>query len=342
MAGNKVVKISAAFIAIGIVFLVIGYCFGGFKAIYGNINGFHIAEKKDMVSETKDVDNFENINIDVGSADIEIEKGEKYKIDMEYDKSVEDIAYNVSENCLYVSEKHKSNSILNFDLFSINDTKNNGKIKIYIPDKAVLSAIKLQLECGDITYRNISFVNTDVVSNVGNVLMENMNCNNINVHSKCGDMIFNNINGDKLIMDSEYGAIKAKNIKIGDLISTLKCGDMTIDNVTYENGKINNDYGDVKCTNIKSNGLDITDKCGEIDIDGELRGINEINSQYGDVNINTSLVEKDYSYDFHGELGDFSIDGKKYGEGVKKSNSSSNNSLTADCKCGDLNVSFKN
>ncbi|MGN0143959.1 MAG: DUF4097 family beta strand repeat-containing protein [Clostridium sp.] len=338
MLEKKVIKTAVYCIVLGIVLLVTGCCFGGFKAIYGNFNGFNfnIPDKKDMINERKTVASFKNINIDVDSADIEIEKGEEFEIETKYNKLFEEISYNVSDDVLYINGKRKND--VSFDITFIDD---DAKIKIYIPEDCILSEMKSQLKAGNMSLKDMSFTNADITNSFGDISMDNINSNNINVSCNSGDMKFSNIDGDKFIVNSEYGSIEAENVKMGDLTSTLKSGDINLHNINCGNSNINNNCGDIKCDNIISNGLNIIDNCGEININGELRGKNEIDSEHGDVNLNTSLLEKDYSYKFDAELGDLNVDGREYGEGTEKADTSAANIINAYCKCGNLKVNFK-
>ena len=339
---KKALKIALSLVVAGAVLMGAGYLFGGFKTIYGNSNGINIYDSKDIVNEKKTIDNFQNINLNVDYSDVEIVKGEKYEIETAYNKSLGDIEYNVSENTLNINRNNGKHLSFNVELFGVTNMNNSSKIKIYVPYDSSLSDIKCQIGSGNINIKDLSFKNADVACDYGDAEFSNIGCTSIKIHEKSGDIKFDNIDGSEIITTSEYGDVKVNNFKSESFTCDLKAGNMDFNSLTTGNGIITNSYGDIRGYNVLSNGLNITSNSGNIDIAGELKGNNTINSEYGDVDLESSLSEKDYSYDLTVKFGNCSVNGKDKEDVCKKAETSSDNSINAVCKSGDLKVNFQN
>ena len=337
---KKVIKLALSFKAAGTVLFVVGCLFGGNKPIWISSHGVNIESDKYIVDERKEVDSFNNMNINVDYADIEIEKGEKLEIESIYDKSFEEISYDVSEGTLNINGKSKRKNFFNISFFGNNENKNS-TIKIFIPDNSTISNIKLKLDNGDMKVNDLNLINADLCSNYGEVSLNTVNFSTIRVNSKYGDIICNNIKGDVITIDSQYGGVEADNMEAESFIGTLKCGNMNFNNIKIRNSTLTNEYGDIKADEVAANGINIVCKSGDIDISGELTGKNIINSEYGDVKINTSILEKDYSYDLSIKAGECKINDRNQDNYYKKTESSTDNMINAVCKCGDLKINFK-
>lgn len=338
---RKAVKAALSLIAVGTVLLVIGYLFGGFKAIYGNSSGINIYDSKNTITERNSLDAFQNIKINVEKANVEIESGDKFEIETMYNKSLTDVSYNVSNDTLNITASSKNHISFNIGFFDNNMSINeNTKIKIYIPNESMLSELESQVDYGDMKLLNLNFKKSDILCNFGDIELKNINCTNMNINDESGDITFDNVTGSEMITTSEYGNIEASNLNTENFTCDLKSGDLNLNNLKTDNGIISNEYGDIEGTAITSNGLIITSSCGEIDINGELKGKNTIDSKFGDTKIMTSLLESDYSYDFKVKFGECSVNGNSREGGCEKIESTADNIINAVCESGDLKINF--
>ncbi|WP_294404816.1 DUF4097 family beta strand repeat-containing protein [uncultured Clostridium sp.] len=337
---RKLFKIALSLVAAGAVLLGCGYIFGGYKNVYGNSNGFTINESKEMVNEKHSLDNFKNIRLDVDYGDVEIEKGSEYAIETIYNKSLDDISYDTSDDTLSIEGHRKNKVLFNINCSDDNNENSSTKIKIYVPDGTEISEIKSQMSCGDMSIKGLIIKNGTIKCDYGDTVLNDIECSNMNICNKCGDIDLNNIKGNSVITTSEYGNIKISHLDAGNFSCDLKSGDLDFSNLKFESAIVSNSYGDIEGKNINGNGLKLTSKCGDIDISGDVKGENTIDSEFGSVKLQTLLSQEEYSYDFDAKFGECRVNGKKQNAQCTKTDESSNNKISAACKSGDIEIDF--
>lgn len=336
---RKVFKIALSLIVVGAVLLGCGYVFGGYKNIYGNSRGFNINKSKEMVNEKHSLDNFSNISLDVDYGDVEIEKGSEYAIETIYDKSLDDISYTTSDDTLTVVGHRKNKVSFSID-FSDNDENNSTKIKIYIPDSSEILQLKSQMSCGDMSIKGIKFKDGNITCDYGEAILKDIECSNFTICNNSGDIDLSNIKGTDIVTTSEYGSVKMSNLDVDTLSCNSESGDIDFSNVKFESASISDSYGSIKGDTIVGNGLKVKNECGDINISGELKGENTVNLEYGSAKVETSLSEKEYSYDLSTELGSCTVNGNEKNNGYSKTNESSKNNIKAVSENGDINIKF--
>lgn len=337
---RKVFKIALSIIAAGAVLLGCGYVFGGYKNIYGNSRGFNINKSKEIVNEKHSLDSFSNISFDVAYGDVEIEKGSEYAIETIYDKSLGDISYTISDDTLTVVENSKNKVSFNISFFDNNNENSNTRIKIYVPDSSEILQLKSQMSCGDMSIKGLKFKDGNITCDYGDVILKDIECSNFTICNESGDIDLSNIKGTDIVTNSEYGNVKISNLGVDSLSCNSESGDIDFSNVKFESGSISDSYGSIKGDTIVGNGLKVKNECGDINISGELKGENTVNLEYGSAKVETSLSEKEYSYDLSTEFGSCTVNGKEKNNGYAKTSESSKNNIKAVSKNGDINIKF--
>jgi len=205
---NKIIKYIA--IAFGI-FLVVSIISGAVKVVLSIGNIF----TSDELTDLKQLDvsgNFESLNIDVNSVNINIKKGQEFKVET---------------NNKYVKHKIEGNKLYtNQD--KINLFKNNSTdLIIYVPDTI---------------YDYVSIEN-----GAGKVYIESLNTKKLNLDLGAGKVDILNIEVlDEAEIDGGAGEIIIKSGKINNLDFDIGVGKSTITSSITGNSQINSGVGELK------------------------------------------------------------------------------------------------
>lgn len=340
---SKSLKIALFITGIGLILLAIGFFSGGFKPISISSHGLQIGNKKeDIIKLQENLNSFENIDINVENLNIEIIKDDSFSIEGEYDKNYDDIIYSVENNTLKIKSKEKRNNSHFFIFFGSDSKADSPKIKIHLPEKADLSEIKGTVELGNLKLDSLNSKNIDLKCNYGNIDFNNLNSENITVNSESGTITYNNINCNNIKTNSNYGDVTVNSLKAINSDFNLESGNFKADNLESDKITGKNSYGNIEGNAFKTNGIDFQVESGTVNLKGELKGENKIKSEYGDININSSLAEKDYSYDTKLEMGSFKINNVKMNNQYKKVDASAPNSFIINNENGNLTINFAN
>ena len=188
---NKVLKTSLCIILIGFILSVIGFLTGGrFREISVTTNGvkvYNINKDKNIVKESFNLDSFNKVNI-LSSFDlsyIEVVKGDKYKVDFQYDKENK-IDYSVKDGELTISYNSKEEkNIINFGFF--NNNLEEG-IKLYVPEDCNLDELKINTSSSDIKVDKVNGKNIDINNEYGDIDLLNSSYENIVLKASSGDI----------------------------------------------------------------------------------------------------------------------------------------------------------
>ena len=255
---------SLIFIIIGIVLVIISFFMVNFDykgySTQGNLLN------KDYEFEYTN----QNIIIDSNVYDIEILKSNSNKIKIELLYRSNDLITVDNNANIYIKDKINKNNFIgiNFDLISFN----RPKITIYIPTN-YQNDLEVKGDVNKVTLDNININNININTNVGEVLLNNVNVNNdINITTNVGNININNTNSNYIRLQSDIGNIHlnnffSKNIFLKSNIGNIKAL-INEKEINYTK-HINNQFGD---SNISSstNGiytLDIYTIIGNINIE---------------------------------------------------------------------------
>lgn len=298
MNKKKISLIATSLLIVGGVMTTIGLMCGGFNSVIASKDGLKIYDKDSIVNETKELESFKDISIDMDFGNIEIVKSDKYAIEIQYNSVSDDVDYSVENGKLIVKNNKGS---IGFNIgFNFGFTLGGNRAKIYVPQDAKLENVVINSKAGDIKVDGIDMVTSKIDCDFGRVEVRNINANQMEIESKSGDVNLNNIKAEKLTMSV--------------------------------------DFGDIDANGLVTNGIVVNAKSGEVDLDGELKGNNVIDCDFGDINVNTSLAQTDYSYNLDMDFGSSKINGKKSDGGIEITNNGVENRFDINCKSGDLEI----
>lgn len=332
---KKIVLLSICLIVVGVTMAIIGLLSGGRGSIIWGKDGLEIYDRENIIKEYKELEKFNDVNIDVDFGDIEVIKSDKYAIEVEYNKEVEDLTYKVENEKLTVSSNRWGKMS-----FSMGFIDNNTLVKVYIPENVVLNNLDIQNKSGNLIVDNVEVKNSNINCDFGNATINNITGDKINLTGKSGKVNSKNLKLEELVLYVDFGDVILENINTTTFESNLKSGELDIKKLTANNAKINSDFGDVKGIQLVTNGLLVRAKSGEINIDGELKGNNSLDCDFGDITIKTSLPKNEYSYKVDMDFGTNKIDGKEVEGDVEEINTAALNNFNINCKSGDLKIDF--
>lgn len=300
---SKVLKVSLYMILVGIILATVGFALGGrgFNISFGS--GINIYDESKRVTENFDLEEFNTVKIDVSYLDnIEIVKGNGYKLSMDYHMSENDsnkIEYSLDNKILSIKDNRLNNMNINIGFF--NDK--NDKITLYVPEECNLEELNIQTSSSDINVTNINSNITNIVCNYGDVILSNLNSDNITLDSSSGEIKVRNIQGKDMKINNSYGDVDIENSNIANTNASLSSGDFEFDNVEFKNLIVDNEYGEVS--------------------------------------INTPISENLFNYNLECDYGEIEINDNNFNDSYSINNNVDNN-INIKCSSGDINIELGN
>lgn len=337
---KKIIITSLCLILVGLVLASIGYFSGGKTQLIKNKIGYSIKGDYKRISEKEKLEEFKNIQINANYLDnIEIVKGEEYKIEVDYSERIDKINYKVENGNLIVNQFSSNKGEIGFDFGFIN--KEPDYIKIYIPKNKNMKDLVIESKNSDLKVEDIDGDNVSILCNYGEINLNNMLSNYISIKSKNGDIDMKNVKSSSLKVVNDYGDTSFESINSNDFIVNIKNGEANINDIeVLQNFNIENDYGEVDIADSKLNKLKAIILNGDININNSIIVDSNIENSYGEVNYLTKNSEKSYNYSLSCSYGDININGKELGETLEKSNNANSN-ININSKNGDINLNFR-
>ena len=271
-------QIAGSMIVIGIVLAIIGYASGGKWFFTINNNGFQVPKEQSFVTNLYELDPFTSINIDIEHGDVEILPSDSYSIEVSSFESA-DVTHEVKSGTLTVdAKKSKDNGItIGFGSFE------TPTIKIYVPKDAKLSNIALDSSFGDVNLEHLNFQKLNLI---------------------------------------------------------VKHGDLSMENIVSAHTEITQSFGDISLQQFSSTSFVAESEHGDIEIDGELKGKSTITSSFGDIDLQLLNKESELGLDLNMNFGEISFNDQSI-EGDFSQSHNGDNQLQVSLSHGDLDLSLK-
>lgn len=377
---KTIFRISAAAMALGLVFLSIGYFSGAKYAVSAGRNGVHILDTTPHVLTNLTLDSFESIDVNAGQANVEFIQSDHYGVNIRYYDEKNPPVYSIDSGSLKIADTQESQSSwFHFDLFPF---QNEDTIQIYLPKSIPLKNIKVQsssgrvqldgitsekadlhLDFGSLDLRNAVLGDTSIILQNGSSAIQNLSVKNLSFSNDFGKSSFENIEVDSatnsaikadngeinitsltstgpLVLEDKFGGVHVDGMKAGSFKSTLQNGKFEMSHSQINDLTVQNSFGEISLSDLTSNGLNLQNQNGSIALDGSLKGISTIKSDFGKVTVKTSLAQSSYNYDFSTDFGKVKINDQSTGNNVRQ-NTGAQNSLTIQCQNGGIDANFQ-
>ena len=249
------------------------------KSLDLKVSLIRFGDNTEMIFQNEyDPEQFENINIDVSSSNVRIEKGNTDKIKVTaYGDKDDRIAENISENELLISKESSKIYIFTF-LYWCNE-----EIIIEIPDDCTKN-FTINTSSGDITAPNLETSNLKFETSSGKITCGNINNGELN--SSSGDIKVGD--GNELTINTSSGEIQTGNLKL--LNASASSGDIEVGTIEETNLKTSSG----KITVNSSNRIQAECSSGDIRINN-IRNYCSLKSTSGNIEINTLNITENSS-----------------------------------------------
>lgn len=240
-----VLKVSLGMICTGLVLGSIGYFMGGKRSFSKNNIVSIVSDDTKRIIQTKELEDFNNINIDVKLDYIELIESDKNKIELNYSEDMNEVSYKVDGKSLSITQPARNSIGLNIDLRGFTK-KNLNYMKLYIADTSVLENITIDTGDSDIKISDISSNTLDIDSDYGDIELINVKLDKAKIVESDGDLIFDNVKISSIFdLQNKYGSVDIMNSEFNKFIATLEDGDFNLLSSESKVSQIKNNYGDI-------------------------------------------------------------------------------------------------
>lgn len=275
---SRLKLLASGMIALGALLAIIGFASGGRWLIVKDNTGFHAPNEQSLVTKSHTLDAFTSINLFNEYGDVQILPADDYSLEVHAPETT-DVTYAVEDGELTVKIKNANKNRLTIGFSSFESPS----IKIYVPTEATLTKIVLD-------------------TNFGDVQLQALNYQQLNLFVKHGDIVFKNIGAEQT--------------------------------------EITQSFGDTTLHQFTSTGFVIDSGHGDIEIDGELNGQTTITSSFGDIDLQLHNKKGELGLDLNTNFGDITLN-KQTHEGKLAQLYEGDHQLKVSQSHGDLELSLE-
>ena len=187
--------------------------------------------------KSEDLDSFTAVEVNVDTSNINIVKGDKYKIEIDYRQPKEKIDYKVKNNKLIITAKR------NWNIFPEFGPQPYNVITVYAPD---IDTVKFNSKSGCIKLEDFNVQNAVIKATYGNMNVKNSEIQDANVNTTFGGIKLEDSNVQNAVIKTTYGNVNMKNSKIQDANVSTTFGGININLVEQSNLKLKVVSGTIK------------------------------------------------------------------------------------------------
>ncbi|MBQ2237987.1 MAG: DUF4097 family beta strand repeat protein [Lachnospiraceae bacterium] len=238
------------------------------------VNGEFKIGQETTILEKSPVEEFQNIELDLQSSNIELIASDDYYI--EFDECAGVLEYKVKDDTLIIEQKEKS--VFMSIGFGFSKNREN-TVRLYYPEETVLNNISMEVDMGYLYFSEVRASLMELNCDMGSVELEKCFAGELIIEADMGSVNLEEVSVDKIDVKADMGNVEISKIDIMEKgIVTCNMGnvEMSFEKPveTYEiYAKI--DMGDLlvddeKCgSTYKSKGeipLEITNDMGDIEL----------------------------------------------------------------------------
>nr|WP_253957959.1 DUF4097 family beta strand repeat-containing protein [Metabacillus halosaccharovorans] len=303
---------------IGILLAVIGLFSGTKFSIIKTNNGLKAVGKEDRQNDEWVLEEFNNFEIDLTDAKLEVIPSDEYKLEIESLEGTK-ITHTVKDKTLTIKDGTSHSGFT----FAMNFIGNIQKtiIKIYVPADKVFDSVSIANDFGDIKLNEMTTDKLAILSNDGDIDIKNIQAKNVTIQN-------------------DFGDINASNVKTNNLTLEINDGDAAFNtlDIAQEADLINN-FGEISLRNFTSHGTKIESSDGEIYINGELLGKTNIESSFSDMTLELTNKETELNYHIQNDFGDIVVNGAEF-ETKATNNVDTNDKITILSNDGNVEITL--
>ena len=347
---KKTTKISLIVLLVGILLLVVGLCSGGKLNYAIDIKNKKMYMPKDgedsFVSKTVEVDAFNELEMDIDVADVEIKQGEGYSVSYNLEEwNVPAVEVKDQKLTIANTDKQTARIGLQFDIFGFHigpfswDNEQN-KITITVPKDTELDDLKLKVSTGNICIDQIQITDYIIEAESGEMVLSNTELGTGSILAEYGNVELKKVEGKECTLNMESGSGSFEDLKLEKLDLNAEYGNVEFDKAEILNLILINSSGEVILNGFTGDSLDIFAEYGNISIDETTANNLKLTCESGETNIKLLGNLEDYNLDIEVESGTLEINGDEQGEKVKRETGKSKN-ITIANEYGNVNLEIR-
>lgn len=275
------------------------------------------------LSKTK-LEAFNNIDIDVESAEIEVIPADDYYLEYKIYKQNGKPFYKVKEDKFTFQDGDSDNEFfqVNFNI-GMHDSQKE-YIRLYVPEgkqfqKIVIDnsagklnisnlaaeSLKADCESGDIEMKHITVPSLKLEADYGNVSLKEIQTSEVEMQMESGNLDTDSITCTSFDLQNSYGNVNFGEIAGETINITMESGNLEVNNVKTNIFDVENDYGNLKFGTISSNETKFSQSSGNFNSTTLETNTLELENEYGKISIGKLICEEG---NIIGSDGDINID----------------------------------
>jgi len=189
-------------------------------------------------------------------------------------------------------------------------------------------------------YLNLDFDDSDTM--VLEVFCpENTEMESVHIASDSGDVEIYDTEVGKAEIISDYGDIKVENSVFDEINVTADSGDVSMSDVDFGVCELTMGCGDLEMLGVTSESLNACLNKGDCNIEGNLEGTTEIKAGIGDIALRTLFAESLYSIVAYVDIGELEINGNEISTSdANYKGGSGEYQITVEADYGDVELDF--
>lgn len=282
---KTIVKVCVLAIGVGFIFTGMGYAFN--KNVF--IENKKIIDSDNSTSEeylvdSKQIEEFKNINIETDLNSIEIIPSDQYKLDLKYKKDYINIKYKIENETLSIKEEKIKSDTYNLEYYKKNK---DSSIRIYIPKGSKLNNLSSSSNISNIHLNELNVDNMDLSCDTGNIDIDKCKVEKLNIITATGSINVNELDS----LDSKF---KSNMGNINILNSSIK-----------ENLELSNNLGHTKFKGKILGNINVSNNLGNIELDidkNEVEYNYNLKTDSGNIIINDEAKSRKFTKDNKSEF----------------------------------------
>lgn len=347
MKTNKLVMISLGILVFGLLIGGIGFLCGG--RVFGlafDRNGIYVngnqnsetGEGAKYIEETKELEAFQNLRLDISFADVEIRESDHYGI--EYCMQEERIVLTEMQgDTMVMSQKHPGASLTFFSLGNAGLTNHKREYLIVnVPKGQEYGNIEIDIDSGDLELNDIKAEEMKLKNSFGSITANSLTADTMDISMDSGDTNIEQIEAGSLVMDNSFGSLKLNQANVGSGKIEFDSGDIEFDTMNVGTLTLKNSFGSIDGKQLAVGNLVLNMDSGDCEIADLTVGHAEVDNSFGSMELGLREGVEAYSADVDVEFGSVEVNGEDMGSKYKNKKTDSEHELIVDSDSGDVTI----
>ncbi len=271
---KRLIYTCGVLIAVGIGLVISGFILSGKKGFALDYKNKKMLYSEDeTVKDTIEFEAFDEAEINIPYASLEIIEGDSYKLEYAADKN-NDLKAEVKDGKLILNYSNASRS------FNFNFGYWDGEryFKLYVPEGTALKKADIVLGSGSFTMEDIDIADLKIDDDFGSVDIKQMDSEKLDINCESGSVKLSNINTGDLNIVDDFGSVNLEDVKADKSKFDLESGSLKLKGFESSDIEADSDFGSINCDlkgAAEDYNYDLRTEFGSITLDGDNVGKEE-------------------------------------------------------------------